>query len=140
MRTLPILMVVGILILAVGTAVAENPRQTNDPTAAYETQNPVLETRGHATLQLSPMFLEIHRINEETLATEQELLNRLALSQDELEVQRLVSRLERLDTERQLSVLKVRIRYARLEGRYDLAFRLRQEMLQLTQQATAPLL
>ncbi len=136
MRTLLTLMVVGILILAAGTAMAENFRQETDQMATYQTQNPLLEGQGHATLTLSPMFLEIHAINEATVKTEQDLLTRLAASQDELEVQRLVHRLERLDTERQLRVLKVRLKFARLEGRYDLAFSLRQEILQLLQRET----
>jgi len=140
MRTLSILMVVTVLILAVGTATAENFRQENDKVATYETQNQLLGSCGHATLKLSPMFLEIHQINETSLATEQELLTQLAACQDEHEVERLVARLERLDTDRQLSVLKIRVKYARLAGQYDLAFRLRQDILRLMQQETAPLM
>jgi len=140
MRSLITLMVVGILILATGTAMAENFRQDTDQMAAYENRNPLLDGRGHATLKLSPMFLEIHRINEKAAATEQELLNRLVATQDEHEVQQLVFRLEQLDTDRQLSVLKVRVKYARLEGRYDLAFQLRQERLRLLQREISPMM
>lgn len=86
------------------------------------------------------MYLEIHRINEASATAESDLLARLAASQDETEVLRLVHRLQRLDTDRQIDVLKIRVRYARLEGRHELAFRLRQEVLQLMQKDTAPLM
>ncbi len=140
MRTLQTLTVVGILIFAAGSATAEGFRQDSDQMAMYQTRDPLGPGHGPTTLKLSPMFLEIYRINNAAIATEQELLSRLALTQDEKEVESFVYRLERLDIERQLSVLKVRVKYAKLEGRYDLAFRLREGIVQLLERDAGPLM
>ncbi len=140
MRTLITLMVVGILILAAGLAQAENFREGYDTKAVYEPRDPLLEARGLVTLQLSPMYMEIYEVNKASTETEHDLLVRVAACQDEEEVMQLVYRLERLDTDRQIAVLKIRVRYARLEGRHDQAFRLRSEMLELLQRETASLM
>jgi hypothetical protein len=140
MRTLIPLVVVCMALIACVPATAESFREEGRPAVVPVPQTTSLGGQGHATLQLSPMFLEIHAINEEMLATETELLADLAAATDEDEVGRLVHRLERLDRDRELAVLKVRIRSARIEGRFDEAFSLRKEMLQLLQKETAPLM
>ncbi|MCB1183322.1 hypothetical protein KDM41_07800 [bacterium] len=138
MRFLIPLVVVCMVLLAVTPAVAESYREEGLPAFVPDPQDPLQVPRGIAVLQLSPMFLEIHGINEASVAVENALLAELAAATDEAEVERLVLRLAALDIDRQLSVLKVRIRYARLEGRFDEAFRLRQEMLQLLQNGNGP--
>lgn len=137
MRILTPLVVVCMVLLATVPAAAENFREDGLPTFVPEPENSLLDRPGRAILQLSPMYLEIFRINEAIVATEAQLLADLAVATDEGEVERLVGRLERLDVDRQLAVLKVRVRYARLEGRFDEAFSLRQEMLQLLQRDSA---
>jgi hypothetical protein len=126
-------MVVGILVFSAGAASAADLRQEKDKMGTHLPQNPLLEAQGHATLTLSPMYLEIHDLTQATTAAREELLAHLAAAQEEAEVQQLVYKLERLNTDQMLDVLKIRIRYARLEGRYDLAYRLRLEMLELMQ-------
>ncbi|MDX2475390.1 MAG: hypothetical protein QNL91_16970 [Candidatus Krumholzibacteria bacterium] len=131
MRTLLTLTVVGILVFVAGSAIAENQWAEPGQRTVYELKVPALASHGHATLKLSQMYLDIHRINLEATEDECNLLAELAAAQDDDLVQRLVYRLERLDTNRQIDVLKVRIHYARLEGRHDQAFRLRREILEL---------
>ena len=140
MRHLLTLIVVGILIVSAGSAVAENFRQGYDKSIAQELQDPLLARRGHATLTLSPMYLEIHGINEAAKLAEAELLALVVASTDEGEVLRLVHSLQRLDTDRQIDILKVQIRYAQMGGRHELVFRLRKDVLQLLQTDVAPLM
>ena len=140
MRTLITLMVVGILTLTAGSALAEASRTGEQTVAVPTNRDPLLEATGHATLALSPMFLEIYRLNLDAAARRGALLEELAASADDLDVDRLVRQLQCLEVEMQLDVLKVRIRFARLEGRFDQAFQLRQEMLELMQKDTAPLM
>jgi len=140
MRTLLTLTVVGILILAAGSVFAESHRQEFDQMAAYELRDALLDAQGHATLKLSPMYLEIHGINQAATLAEGELLAQLAACQDEGEVMLLVTRLERLDTSRQIDVLKVRMHYARLEGRHEMAFEIRDEITRLLEKERAPLM
>ncbi len=140
MRTLPTLTVVGILVFVAGSAIAENHRLEPGQRTIYELKVPALASHGHATLKLSQMYLDIHRINLEATEAECNLLAEVAAAQDDDQVQRLVYRLERLDTNRQIDVLKVRIHYARLEGRHDLAFSLRREILELMKSDIAALM
>lgn len=140
MRTLLTLTVIGILVFVAGSALAENHRPDSGQMTNYELQVPALASDGHAMLKLSQMYLDIHRINLEATEAESNLLAELAAAQDDDLVQRLVYRLERLDTNRQIDVLKVRIHYARLEGRYDQAFGLRREILELMKSDIAALM
>ena len=140
MRTLLTLTVVAILVFVAGSAMAENQRPESGQMTNYEPKIPVLATFGHATLKLSQKYLDIHRINLEATEAERNLLAELAAAQDDDLVQRLVYRLERLDTNRQIDVLKVRIHYARLEGRHDQAFSLRREILELIKSDIAALM
>ncbi len=140
MRTLLTLTVVGILILSVGSALAENKRPESGQMTVYQPQVPSLASHGRATLKISQMYLDIHRINLDATARERDLLAELALAQDDDLVNRLVYRLERLDTNRQIDVLKIRVRYARLAGRYDEAFTLRREILDLMKADIAALM
>lgn len=138
MRTLTTLTAITILILAAGLATAETVRQDYDQQAVYSPRTHIPELQGLTTLTVSPQYLEIYRINEASVALEGQLLTQLAAAQDDDVVQQLVYRLERIQTDRDLNILKVRVRYARLEGRYDLAFQLRQEMLELIQKDISP--
>jgi len=138
MRTLSTLTVVVILILAAGSASAENFRQDYNKMDTYMPPDNIPASSGRAALHLSPMYLEIHRINEATTESERKLLVKLAASQDEDEVMQIVYRLERLETERQIDVLKVKIRYSKISGQYDQAFRLQRELLMILQRDQAP--
>ena len=140
MRTLLTLTVVGVLVLTAGSAMSENQWLEPGQMTVYQPQVPMLASRGHATLKLSQMYLDIHRINLDATEAERSLLAELAAAQDDDLVRRLVYRLERLDTNRQLDVLKIRVHYARLEGRYDQAFALRREILELMKSDIAALM
>lgn len=133
MRTSLIPLMATVLLLVAGSVAAEPTGQVDGRQTMYEPRNPLLESRGNAPLTLSPLILEIQRINEESATTQRELLAELAATHDEQSVLRLVSRLERLETERQVAIFKVRILHARQVGRYDLAFELRHQMVLLLQ-------
>lgn len=140
MRTLFLILIVAVLTLAAGSVAAEPARALESRQPLLEPRNPSVEARGHTMLTLSPLFLDIHRINEEAGAAERALLTELAGSQDEERVLQLVSRLQRIETDRQIAIFKVRIRYARQEGRYDLASELRHRMVLLLQDSLAALM
>ncbi len=132
MRTLLTLTLVGILVLVAGSAGAENRHPEPGQMTVYQPRIPALASHGHATLTLSRMHLEIHKINLEAVEKERALLSDLAAAQDETLVDRLIIRLERLETGRQIDVLQIRVRHARCGGRYDEAFALKREILKLT--------
>jgi len=134
MRTLFTLTAIAILILAAGTATAERYREDSNSQAMYTPENYVPDTHGITVLKISPQYLEIHQVNEAALEMEGKLLALLASAQEDDVVQQLVYRLERLNTDREIDILKIRIRYARLGGQFDLAMELRHEMLELIRQ------
>ena len=134
------LLTLAIVIVAAAAATAKPLRPLNGARNQFEPRNPLLEARGQAALTLSPLALEILRINEESAAAERELLAKLSATQDEDRVAQLVSRLQRLETDRLIAIFKVRIRHARRGGRYDLAFELRHQMLLLLQRGDASLM
>jgi len=140
MRTLLTLLMVTMLLLVAGSVAAESRGRLDGRQTMYEPRNPLLDARGHTTLTLSPLILEIHRLNAESTAAQRDLLVELAATQDEERVLRLVSRLERLETDRQVAILKVRIRHARQVGLYDLAFELRHQMVLLLQRSPTSLM
>ncbi len=133
MRTLFTLTATVILIFAVGSATAETFREDQDQAVMYTPGTYIPDVHGITVLKIPPQYLEIHQVNEAAIEMESKLLARVASAQDDEVVAQLVRRLERLNTDREIDVLKIRIRYARLSGRFDLAIELRQEMLELIQ-------
>ena len=130
MRTLFTLAVGFILLLAM-TASAEVPQ--NPQTVSNAVQNYLVDGghSGHAVLQLSPIYLEIQQILDTTKATEERLLEELAEATEEDDAARIIRRIERLEVDRDLSILKIQARYARLDGRWDLEYQLRARILEV---------
>ena len=144
MRTLKTLQVglvlIFVLVLGTAAAFAETFREQTNQQTSLQSRDFLREIRGATTLKLPPQFLEIYRINEAAVAEEGRLLKLLAASQDEEVVQQLVFRLSRLNADREIDILKVRINYAQIGGRYALVFELRREMVELlTRQMGQPM-
>jgi len=141
MRTLTTQMVVAVLILAAGAAFAE-PRGEPDGNIqdTFRAPNQLRGSPGHSLLKLSPMFLEIHAVIEEANKTEADLLAQLAVTEDNDTAVRLIQRLQRLDADRKIDVLRVELRYAQLAGNYSKIFRLRQDLLELMRENTVALM
>jgi len=141
MRTLITQLVVGMLLMGVGGAIAaQRPHLVGDENLNFRGPRPVLAGQGHAMLTLSPMFLEIQAIFEASAELEHKLLDQLASAKNNEIAVRLVQRLQRIDIDRQLDVLRVRLRYAQSVGQYDQIYRLRQEILELMRGETAALM
>jgi len=117
-------------LLVPGSAAAEAaPRGGGDPALVPDDAPVSLPSAVHLTL--SPLFLEILAIEDQSRETEQFLLGELAKTTDTAEATRIVRSLERLDTDRRLRILKARMDYARRSGHFDLALRLRREITDL---------
>ena len=80
-------------------------------------------------LTLPPLFIEILAIEERARETELFLLKELAGTADAAEAARIVRSLERLNTQKHLDILETRMVHARRTGHYDLALRLRSEIV-----------
>lgn len=63
---------------------------------------------------------EIEIIKKTMLAREDSLLTALTEAQTESQSNRIIQQITQLDVERELSILKVQMRFARLDGRLDL--------------------
>ena len=70
-------------------------------------------------------------ILKEMREREDELLDALLAATDEKQTDRLIQRLERLDTDRELALLKVQARYARLDRRFDLEKEIKGKILKI---------
>ncbi len=132
MRNLTIIATLILLILAAGVFAAEKPlsnSQTDIP------QRMILPpTHTHITvLRLDPMHMEIATIIKDMRVREDKLLNDLLTATDEEQSNRIIRRIERLDTDRELALLKVQARYARLDQRYDLEREIKGKILKILQ-------
>ena len=130
MRILTLWTVLILTVILTGAALGEAaPRSGGDPAVVFE---PAPVAGPNAThLKLSPLFLEILAIDETYRTTELFLLNELAAVTDPVEAGRIVRSLERLEMDRNLKILRTRMRHARLNGRFDLAARLKREIITL---------
>ncbi len=130
MKHLTTLMILTLLFLAAGVLAAEKPLPNNLPTISQEVPRypvPVSMT----FLRLDPMLEEMEIILKEMREREDELLDALLAATDEKQTDRLIQRLERLDTDRELALLKVQARYARLDRRFDLEKEIKGKILKI---------
>jgi hypothetical protein len=127
MRTLAVFLILTTPILAL----AEGPT-TPIPQPAQPVEN-VLGDSGHALLELSPMYVEIKDVIEKADKREAELLRALAAATTDEEVQGLILQIENLAVDRELDLLRIQARYARLDGRLDLEKRLKQKMTEVVE-------
>ena len=58
-------------------------------------------------------------------------MRELAAATEDEEVQRIISRIERLEMDRTLAILKIQAHYARLEGDWNREYRLRTRILEI---------
>ena len=114
MRFLTILTLGTMMCLLAPTALADDPFVQIHHDRTFPQKYP------SCLLQISPMILEIQVVNEKAFEDEKMLLAELADAQEEVEALRLVRRIEKLEYDRQVDVLKIQSRYARLDGRLDL--------------------
>jgi len=114
-----ILTVLLLLIFTTGVAIAEKPPVTNQTPPQQHVQMP-MPCPGFKVLKCSPMLVEVHKILKKMQKREDALLTELLTASDEKQSDRIILRLVRLETDRNLALLKIQAKYARLEGMFDL--------------------
>ena len=131
MRILKSYVTVIVLVLAASVAnAADHPPQAGG-VGALDGNPRVTGSPGVTTLQLSPMYLEIQQVLDQAGETEKFLLKELAAAEQDEDVQRIIHRIERLEVDRTLAILRIQVRYARLEGRWNLEYRLRIRIMEI---------
>ena len=125
MRILLTIALATVLVLAASAAGAADFPQQSSSARSFQDNPLVMGNRGITVLQLSPMYVEIQQVLDQAGETEQLLLKELATATEDEDVKRIIHRIESLEVNRTLAILKIQARYARLEGRWDLEFRLR---------------
>ena len=134
MRILHIIGAVTVLALAASEAGAANlPNQSNQATNFQESSR-LMGSSGVTALTLSPMYVEIQEVLDKASETEQLLLKELAAATEDEQAKRIIRRIERLEADRTLAILKIQARYARLEGRWDLEYQLRARIMEVLEQ------
>lgn len=123
-----ILLILVLVFCASFAFAAEVPPAVPGAIPAPRTKVPV---RGHALLQLSPMYIEIRDTLAVADALEKKLLADLAVATDEPTVEAIVHRLESLPLERVLSILRIEMRYARQQDRPQLEREIRLRMIEM---------
>lgn len=114
-----------VLVLAASAASADTPLDQTSGSSLFQDQSNNWGGSGPTSLKMSTMYLEIKEILERTYASEQLLLKELAAATEDEEVERIIGRIERLEMDQTLNILKIQARYARLEGQWSLDYRLR---------------
>ncbi len=125
MRILINLAFATVLVLAASVAGAADLPQQSGNSASFQDNSHVLGSPGITTLQLSSMYVEIQAVLNQADKTEQLLLKELAAATEDNDVDRIIHRIERLEVDRTLTILKIQVRYARSEERWDVVYRLR---------------
>ena len=136
MRILITIALAVVLVLAVSLAGAADLPQQSSNAASFQDHSRFMGSPGVTTLQLSPMYVEIQQVLDQAGETEQLLLAELAAATEDKEVERIIHRIERLEVDRTLIILKIQIRYARMEGRWDLERSLRARIIEILEDQT----
>ena len=138
MRVLTILIVGFALFLLVPAVQADNYNQVvNDPLVQIHHDRTFPHHYPTCLLQVSPMILEIKDVNDKALADERALLAELVTAKEEIVAMRIVHRIEQLEYDRQIDVLRIQSRYARLDGRLDLEKKIKSLILEIMEQDLA---
>jgi len=133
MRTL-IALTAGIILLMAATASLAKDRNSPVGEQTRRIEQTIFTEKSHATLAGSPYYREIQLVNDQTDEIERMLLGKLQVSSDEEEVARIVNRLERLEVDRELGVLKIQARYAHRAGMLDLEMKIRVRILDILEE------
>ena len=131
MRILHTIAITTALLLVVAAAGAANLPQQSSNSAAFQDPARITRSPGVTVLKLSPMYVEIQEVLDQASATEQLLLKELAAATEDEQAMRIIRRIERLEADRTLAILKIQARYARLEGRWDLEYQLRARIMEI---------
>ncbi|MCK9995050.1 MAG: hypothetical protein KAH56_02085 [Candidatus Krumholzibacteria bacterium] len=131
MRILINLAFATVLVLAASVAGAADLPQQSANSASFQDNSHVLGSPGITTLQLSSMYVEIQAVLNQADKTEQLLLKELAAATEDDDVDRIIHRIERLEVDRTLTILKIQVRYARSEERWDVVYRLRARIMEI---------
>jgi len=118
-----------LLILAAGVLAAERPPNTTPPTVPEQAAIP-LQTNP-TFLKLDPLLVELSHVLKTMQAREDKLLTLLLEATSDQQVATVIRRIERLDTDRELALLKVQARFARLDGRFDLEREIKEKILKI---------
>jgi len=130
MKTLMTITTVFLLILAVCVFAAETPpTPQNIPTV--EKIVSAMPAAGLTVLKLDPMTEEIVLIRKNMLDREEALLTKLFQAQTELQSERVLQQINQLDMERELAILRVQMRYARIDGRFDLEREIKEKIVSM---------
>ncbi len=124
------LIILAVLILIAGTAQAKDPSLKQNPTTVRQGPQ-ALPAQGMTTLQQHPMIVEMQTILRETREKEDALIEALKKATTEAEMEVILIRLERLDTDRELALLKVQARYAHKLGRFELEREIKSKIVDL---------
>ena len=131
MRILITLTFATVLVLAASAVGAADFPPQSGSAASFQDNSHIRGSSGITALQLSPMYLEIQQVLDQANQTEQLLLKELATATEDEDVKRIIHRIERLEVDRTLVILKIQARYARLEGRWDVEYRLRDRIMEI---------
>jgi len=136
MRILLTLTLASSLVLAAAAAGAADLPQSSASTASYQDKSPTLDGGGITTLTASPMFLEIKQVLADFERREDLLLKELAAATEDRDAERAILRIERLDVDRALAVLKIQAHYARLQENWNLEYKLRVRIMEILERET----
>jgi hypothetical protein len=131
MRILITLTFTTALALATSVAGAADLSTRSGSSTTFQDNSGVTGSPGVTALQLSPMYVEIQEVLDQAGKTEQLLFMELAAATEEEDVQRIIHRIERLEMDKTVAILKIQARYARLEGRWNLDYRLRTRIMEI---------
>ena len=131
MRILISLAFATVLVLAVSVACAADLPQQSGNSASFQDNSHIQGSQGMTTLQLSTMYVEIQAVLDQADKKEQLLLKELAAATEDEEVERIINRIDRLEMDSTLTILKIQVRYARSEGSWDIVYRLRSRITEI---------
>lgn len=134
MRILHTIALATAITLAASAACAAFLPQQSGDSATFQENTRLMGSSGLTALKLSPMYVEIQEVLDQASVTEQLLLQELAAATEDEQAMRIINRIERLEADRTLAILKIQARYARLEGRWDLEYQIRARILEVLEQ------
>jgi hypothetical protein len=131
MRILISLAFATVLVLAASVACTADLPQSSGNSASFQDNSHILGSPGVTTLKLSSMYVEIQAVLDQAGKKEQLLLKELAAATQDDEVERIIHRIDRLEVDSTLAILKIQIRYAQSEGSWDVVYRLRSRITEI---------
>jgi hypothetical protein len=128
MRYQTITTLFAIMILATGIFAADNPPIPSSAAIQQDIGIPMPST-GYTVLEINPMQRELEEVLMRMKDREELLIKELISATDDKQTEQIIRRIEKLDVDRELALLKVKARYARLSGRFDLEKEIKNRIL-----------